>query len=374
MGVEMDKRTTPVYRQYGDLTGIKTADFHGWKLPLHFSQGITAEHAAVRTGAGLFDVSHMGEIFIEGEQAEGYLDQLITGSVLAMKSGEVKYTFLCYPDGSVVDDIIVYKCSDTRFLLVVNAGSREKDFSWITRDNPVAQSQSTLPVIKDQSDAWAQLALQGPKAEQLLAELIPQVRDIGYFTFRDDLYYDEIPLLVSRTGYTGEDGFEIYLNAEDGGTLWDLLVQSGAQPCGLGARDTLRLEAKFPLYGHEISETITPLEANLSVFTDLEKSYFIGKEALVRQKEQGIPRTLRGIEMIEPGVPREGCRVFSGEKLLGTVTSGTKSPTLNKFIALVLIERGSGLKIGDELEIEIHRKRKRARLVKTPFYKNTGRS
>ncbi len=374
MGVEMDRKTTPVYRNYCDLAGIKTADFHGWELPLHFSQGISAEHTAVRTAAGLFDVSHMGEIFIEGEQAEWYLDQLITGSVLSMKSGEVKYTFLCYPDGNVADDIIVYKCSDTRFLLVVNAGNREKDYSWITRDNPVAQSQSSLPVIKDQSDAWAQLALQGPKSEQLLTELIPEVRDIGYFTFRDDLFYDEIPLLVSRTGYTGEDGFEIYLNAEDGGTFWDLLVQAGAQPCGLGARDTLRLEAKFPLYGHEISESITPLEANLSVFTDLEKSYFIGKEALARQKEQGIPRTLRGIEMIEPGVPREGCRVFSGENQLGTVTSGTKSPTLNKFIALVLIERGSGLKIGDELEIEIHRKRKRARLVKTPFYKKTGRS
>ncbi len=372
--IVMDRKRTPLFQVYRDVQGVRIADFHGWDLPIHFSEGIMAEHRAVRSSAGIFDVSHMGEILIEGEHAEKFLNQIVTGSVTAMGAGDVKYTFLCYPRGTVVDDLLVYKISDTQYLLIVNAGNIEKDYDWITRENPIVQGGSAVPIIRNQSDAWAQLALQGPKAEEVLSKFMPEVRDLEFFTFRDDLEYEEIPLLISRTGYTGEDGFEIYLNAEDAPVIWNLLVGEGVMPCGLGSRDTLRLEAKLPLYGHEISDDVTPLEANLSVFVEFEKSYFVGKEALLRQKEQGIPRSLRGIEMIEPGVPREGCEVFSGIRRIGSVTSGTKSPTLGKFIALALVERGSGLKIGDEVELEIHGKRKRGRLVKTPFYKNTGRS
>lgn len=371
-------KRTPLFKLYGSLEGVKLADFHGWELPIHFASGIQAEHRSVRTSAGLFDVSHMGEILIEGPDAEGYLDQLVTSSVHSMKNGQARYTLMCYPNGTVVDDLLIFRISEMQFLLVVNASNIAKDFSWITQDNPLAQGDSSIPVVKNQSDAWALLALQGPKAEALLESLVPGAGDLKGFTFRDDFTLDGMPLLISRTGYTGEDGFEIYLNAEDAPQLWSILTDRYSadelMPCGLGARDTLRLEAKLPLYGHELSSEITPLEANLSVFVDFEKSYFVGKEALAKQQEQGIPRTLRGIMMIDPGVPREGYRVFSGTQDIGYVTSGAKSPTLNEFIALVLMPRGSGLKFGDEVTVAIHGKQKRARLVRTPFYKNTGRS
>ncbi len=371
-------KRTPLHTVYGSLAGVKLADFHGWELPIHFASGIQAEHRSVRTSAGLFDVSHMGEILIEGPDAQGYLDQLVTSSVGSMKIGQARYTFMCYPNGTVVDDLLIFRMSELQYLLVVNAANISKDYAWITQDNPLAQGDSPIPEVKNQSDAWALLALQGPQAERMLETLIPGVRELAPFTFRDDFSLDEMPLLISRTGYTGEDGFEIYLNAEDAPLLWRVLTERFSPdeltPCGLGARDTLRLEAKLPLYGHEISHEITPLEANLSVFVDFEKPYFIGKEALSKQQEQGIPRTLRGIKMIDPGVPREGYRIYSDNRDIGYVTSGAKSPTLNEFIALVLMVRGSGLKIGDEVTLEIHGKQKRARLVKTPFFKNTGRS
>ncbi len=371
----MELKHTPLFEIYRDTAGVQLAEFHGWELPIHFASGIIPEHHGVRTSAGLFDVSHMGEILVDGEQAEGYLQQLLTTSVTAIKSGEICYTLMCYQNGGVVDDLMVYKISDTRYLLVVNAGNIDKDVDWIMRDNPIAQSGAPMPDIRNQSDAWAQLALQGPKSEELLAQLVPEVRDIPFFTFRDDLLLQDMPLLISRSGYTGEDGFEIYLNAEDAPDMWRLLAElPGVQPCGLGARDTLRLEAKLPLYGHEISESITPLEANLGTFVDLDKHYFVGREALVKQ-QQGIPRSLRGVEMIDSGFPRDGYRVVLDGRDIGYVTSGTKSPTLGSFIALVLIDRGTGLKFGDELHIDIRGKLKAARLVRTPFYKKqTGRN
>jgi len=374
----MSNKRTPLHQSYRDMPGVKIVDFHGWDLPIHFSEGIIAEHQSVRNAAGLFDVSHMGEFIIEGDDAEAYVDQLVTNSISTMESGEVKYTFLCYPNGTVVDDLIVYKFSPTQFMLVVNAGNVEKDFSWVEKENPIAQSRDTLPAVKNQSDAWALLALQGPKAESVITSILPEAGDIDFFRFRDDLFLDDIPLLVSRTGYTGEDGFEVFLNADDAPEIWKRLLEAGEgeglKPCGLGARDTLRLEAKLPLYGQEISDSITPLEANLGVFVDFEKPYFVGREALLKQKEQGIPRSLRGLEMIDAGVPRQGYAVYSGEEQVGVITSGTKSPTLKKFIALALIKRGIGLKVGNEVEIDIHGKRKKARLVKTPFYKKSGRS
>ncbi len=370
----MSNKRTPLYPVYEAYPGVKIADFHGWDLPIQFADGIIAEHQAVRTAAGLFDVSHMGEFLIQGAQAESFIDQLVTNNIVSMKPGTVRYTLMCYPDGGVVDDLIVYRISEIQFLLVVNAGNRKKDFTWITRENPLAQGETPLPEIRDQSDQWALLALQGPQAQEMLTQLVPEAADISFFQFRDDLAYGDAPLLISRTGYTGEDGFELYMNSEDAPELWSRLISLGVMPCGLGARDTLRLEAKLPLYGHELSDSVTPLEANLAVFADLEKPYFVGKEALVHQKETGIPRSLRGLEMIDSGVPREGYEVYHQGACIGHITSGTKSPTLQKFIALALIERGRGLKIGDEIEVLIRSKRKKARLVKTPFYKKTGRS
>jgi len=366
--------TAPAYSRYAD---IKLVDFHGWELPLHYGPGTIAEHTAVRTGAGLFDVSHMGEIEITGDSSEIFIQQLITNNIEHIGDGQVLYTLMCYPSGGVVDDLIVYKFTKTHFLLIVNASNREKDFAWISRKNPVLQRLETPPTVTDVSESWAQFAVQGPKSEQFVSSLLPEARDIRFFHFRDDLSLLGAPLLISRTGYTGEDGFEIYVHTDDALSLWDHLLLKGSDygiiPCGLGARDSLRLEAKLPLYGHEITDTITPLEANLHHFVDMDKDFFVGRDSLQKQIAEGIPRTLRGIRMIDRGVPREGYAVYDGSRQTGYVTSGIKSPTLQSFIALVLMKRGSGLKIGDTVSVEIHQSMKRAELVKTPFYKKTGR-
>jgi len=366
--------TAPTYSQYAD---IKLVDFQGWELPLHYGPGTIAEHTAVRTGAGLFDVSHMGEIEIAGDGSESFVQQLITNNIEHISDGQVLYTLMCNPSGGVIDDLIVYKYAKTHFLLIVNASNREKDFAWISKENPVIQSLDSPPAVTDVSENWAQFAVQGPKSEQFISSLIPEARDIRFFHFRDDSALLDVPLLISRTGYTGEDGFEIYVRAGDALSIWNHLIEQGRDfgimPCGLGARDSLRLEAKLPLYGHELSDSITPLEANLHHFVDMDKDFFVGRDSLQKQIDEGIPRTLRGIRMIDRGVPREGYAVYDGRTQTGFVTSGIKSPTLQSFIALVLMKRGSGLKIGDTVSVEIHHSMKRAELVKTPFYKKTGR-
>jgi aminomethyltransferase len=314
----------------------------------------------------------MGECLVEGKGASEYLDYLCTNAISSLEPNKVMYTMMCYPNGTVVDDLLVYRLDSSRYMLVLNAANTEKDLAWIMEQNPHAEQ---CPAVTDISEKTALLALQGPLSERILAGLFPGCTDIGPFSFDDHCRVGTVDALVSRTGYTGEDGFELYCDASEAAVLWHLLLDRGKEyglsPCGLGARDTLRIEARLPLYGHEISDSITPLEANLGMFVHLEKTGFCGKEALERQKLQGIPRTLRGVEMVQKSVPRAGCPVFLGEREIGYVTSGTKSPTLDIFCAYVLIERGTGLGFGDEVEIEIHGQRKRARLVKTPFYKRT---
>lgn len=368
-------KRTPLYDLYSQYEGVKLIDFGGWELPVNFSAGILAEHETVRTKVGLFDVSHMGECLVSGENATEYLDYLCTNAIHTMSSGQVMYTMMCYPNGTVVDDLLIYCRDRTSYLVVMNASNIEKDLAWIQELNPKA---SEKPMVSDLSNKTVQLALQGPLACKVLQKLVPDCDTIQSFTYRSPCAVGEVMALVSRTGYTGEDGFELYCASKDGPQLWDMLLSAGKDegilPCGLGCRDTLRMESKLPLYGHEISDTITPLEANLGIFVHLEKEDFCGKDALSLQKEQGIPRTLRGVEMVDKAVPRAECKVFLGEKEIGFVTSGTKSPTLQKFCAYVMIERNSGLKIGDELEIEIHGNRKRAKLVKTPFYKHGKRN
>ncbi|MGM0432176.1 MAG: glycine cleavage system aminomethyltransferase GcvT [Spirochaetota bacterium] len=372
-------KRTPLFPAYENYAGVKLTDFGGWELPLHFSGGIIAEHMAVRTQAGLFDVSHMGEVTVEGPQAARLVRFLVTNDTDKMQSGEVLYSPMCYPDGGVIDDVIIYKRGEERFLLVVNAANRQKDYDWISRENPwmVEHGGSGDVTVRNRSDDYVQIALQGPKAEEILARLWPECSELEFFRFVEDVPVGESRALISQTGYTGEKGFELYVESEKGPQLWQLLIETGKDaglvPCGLGARDTLRLEAKLPLYGHEIAEDITPLEANLSVFVSLDTADFCGKQALVHQKEHGIPRSLRGIVMEDKGVPRSGYRVFSGAEDVGHVTSGAKSPMLDAFIGLVLIKRGIGLKIGDTVEVDIHGKKKQAKLVKTPFYKRTGR-
>jgi aminomethyltransferase len=371
-------KRTPLFDVYESYDGVKLTDFGGWELPLHFSEGIIAEHMAVRERAGVFDVSHMGEISVIGPDASSLLQYLVTNNVSRMNSSDVIYSPMCYPDGTVVDDVIIYKRAEDSFLIVVNAANTQKDMQWISGDNPWMHNhgKDADVMVEHVSDAYVQIALQGPEAEHILSRVYPGCSCISFFTFADHVSVGGYEALVSRTGYTGESGFEIYTAASDGPKVWELLLREGRDtgllPCGLGARDTLRLEAKLPLYGHEISEEITPLEANLSVFVDFESGDFCGRDALLFQKENGIPRSLRGIIMEDRGVARNGYRVFSKEDDIGYVTSGAKSPMLEEFIALVLVKRGIGLKIGDPVDIEVRGKRKRARLVKTPFYKQTG--
>ncbi len=371
----MLKRTV-LYDVYKNYDGVKLIDFGGWELPVNFGKGIIGEHMAVRENAGLFDVSHMGEITVEGDKSEEFINYLVTNDVSAMHDNQCMYSPMCYPDGGVVDDLLVYRYSTVKYLLVVNASNVDKDFSWISKENEWIKKASEKPVLENISGRMSQIAFQGPKAESYMKELVsPEVADIEFFHFRDDLTINGKKAIISRTGYTGEDGFEIYIANEDAADIWNYLLNStkdrGVMPCGLGARDTLRFESKLPLYGHELTKDISPLEANLSYFVRLDKKDFCGKAALAAQKEHGIPRTLRGCEMVDKGVPRAGYTVHLNGKEIGFVTSGTKSPILNKFLGLVLITRGTGLKIGDEIEVNINGKLKKAKLVKTPFYKNT---
>lgn len=370
-------KTTPLHSVYKEYTGVKLIDFGGWELPVNFEKGIIGEHLAVRKNAGLFDVSHMGEILIEGPSSEKFVDWLVTNDVKSMEDFQCLYSPMCYPHGGVVDDLMIYRYSSEKYLLVVNAANTDKDFDWISKENDYIQAAGSAPSVKNVSARWAQIALQGPKANDYLREIAGDVVDqIKFFRFQDGVKIGEHECMVSRTGYTGEDGFEIYCESSAAADVWNTILQHtrdrGVLPCGLGARDTLRFEAKLPLYGHELTEDITPLEANLSVFVKLEGDDFCGKAALEKQQQAGVPRSLRGCEMIDRGVPREHYKVYSTEGAeIGYVTSGAKSIMLDKFCALVLIKRGIGLKIGNEIEIEMNKKRKRAKLVKTPFYKRS---
>ncbi len=370
-------KRTPLYEVYKEYDGAKLIDFGGWELPVNFKDGIIAEHMAVRENAGLFDVSHMGEITVEGPKSTEFIDWLVTNNVRSMDDYQCLYSPMCYPHGGTVDDLMIYKYHNERYLLVVNAANTDKDFAWISEENDWIKNAEEAPTVTNVSGSWGQIALQGPKANGYLKEMLGEVVDeIKFFRFKDGLEIAGHSCLVSRTGYTGEDGFEIYINSAAAADVWNAVLDHtkdrGVLPCGLGARDTLRFESKLPLYGHELTDEITPLEANLSVFVNLEGEEFCGKEALVKQKEEGVPRSLRGCEMVDRGVPRAGYKVFSpdGDEL-GYVTSGSKSPMLDTFCGLVLVKRGIGLKIGHEIEIEMNKKRKKAVLVKTPFYKST---
>lgn len=366
--------TTPIYKAYKDYEGIKLIDFGGWDLPVNFKTGIIAEHNTVRTSAGMFDVSHMGECLVEGPGARAFLDSLVTNDVSTQPVGRALYAIMCYENGTCVDDLILYCLKDDLFFVVMNASNVEKDLAWIMAHKPTDDEKNSVKVT-DLSAKTAQIAVQGPTAVDYVSKLIPNARELGFFglDFTSEILGKKC--IVGRTGYTGEDGFEIYCAAEDGPELWNTFYEMGVLPCGLGARDTLRLEAKLPLYGHEISDCITPLEANLGTFVKLDKNAdFIGKAALIKQQEEGIPRSLRGFEMVDGGVARNSYPVLVDGREVGYVTSGCKSPTLDKFVGYALMERKTGLKFGDTIEILIHGKPKKAVLVKTPFYKHSKKS
>lgn len=360
-------KRTPLFDVYKEYGG-KTIDFGGWELPVQFSS-IKEEHEAVRTKAGLFDVSHMGEVEVKGPGSLAYLQKMMTNDVSKLKNGGAQYTAMCYENGGTVDDLLVYKIEEDHYLLVVNASNIEKDYEWM-KDHLEGDVE-----IKNLSEDMAQLALQGPAAEDVLQKLANEhdLSQIGFFKFSEEVDLNGKKALVSRTGYTGEDGFEVYCKSEDAVSLWKDILETGKSagvvPCGLGARDTLRFEANLALYGQELSPEISPLEAGIGFAVKLNKEEdFIGKEALKQQKENGVPRKLVGIEMIDRGIPRHGYPVYKGDVKIGEVTTGTQSPTLKKNIGLALIDTKE-TEIGNEVEVEIRGKRLKAAVSATPFYK-----
>ncbi|WP_342543494.1 glycine cleavage system aminomethyltransferase GcvT [Paenisporosarcina sp. FSL H8-0542] len=359
-------KRTPLFDSYKAYGG-KTIDFGGWELPVQFSS-IKEEHEAVRTKAGLFDVSHMGEIIVRGEDSLVYLQKLLTNDVSKLQDGQAQYNAMCYEDGGTVDDLLVYKIAQNDYLLVVNASNIEKDFEWMKKF--LIGDTVALNV----SDSYGQLALQGPLAEKVLQRLTKEdLSEIGFFKFKTNVKLGEYDALVSRTGYTGEDGFEIYGEPASIVALWDLILEEGKEDgvlaCGLGARDTLRFESCLALYGQELSSEISPLEAGIGFAVKLKKEDdFIGQKALVAQKEAGIPRKLVGLEMIDKGIPRHGYTIFKDDQAIGEVTTGTQSPTLKKNIGLGLIV-SEFTELGTEVEVEIRGKRLKAVTVATPFYK-----
>lgn len=364
-------KRTPLYPYY-KANGVKLIDFGGWEMPIQFS-GILSEHEAVRSKAGLFDCSHMGEIIISGSGAEGYLNALLSNEVTVMEQNQAQYNIMCYPDGGAVDDVIVFKMNDERFIMTCNASNTEKVYSWML------EHQTESVTLENISDDLGLIALQGPHAESILKKLTAtDLTSIGYYHFKDDQVVADIPhVLVSRTGYTGEDGFELYLASGNTQEMWEKLLAAGEPfgliQCGLGARDTLRLEAGMPLYGQELSDKITPLMAGLGFAVKTNKAVdFIGKDALIEQRENGVPEKIFGFVAIDRGIPRHGYKVFTvdGEEI-GEVTSGTQSPTLKKSIGMALL-KADAVAVGSVINIEIRNKMIAAEVVKKPFYKRSN--
>lgn len=371
MEIVSELKRTPIYPEYEKL-GAKTIDFGGWDLPVQFSS-IKQEHENTRTIAGLFDVSHMGEILVTGPKSLDYLQYLTTNDVSKLVPNRAQYALMCYENGGTVDDFLIYMLDDNEYLVVVNAANTEKDYEWMVKNNHYSNDEVTITNV---SSDYAQLALQGPKAEEILQTLTDtNLNEIKFFRFEREVRINGIqqPALISRTGYTGEDGFEIYIASEEGPRLWSVLLEAGKDkgllPIGLGARDTLRFEANLPLYGQELSATITPIEASLNFAVKVNKEAdFIGKEVLKEQVEKGPTRKLVGIEMIDKGIPRHGYEVFHGDDEIGVVTSGTQSPTLQKNIGLALVNVEYAAE-GTELDVQVRKRRLRAQVIPRPFLK-----
>lgn len=354
---------TPLYDKHLEYGG-KIVPFAGYLLPVQYGSGVIAEHMAVREKCGLFDVSHMGEVIFEGPDALKNLNHIVTNDYTKMDVGRVRYGLMCYENGGCVDDLLVYKLRDDKYFVVVNAGNRVRDVEWIR-----AHLEGDVK-FTDISDTIAQLALQGPKAPEILKKLTAALPE-KYYSFLSDCEVAGIKgAIISRTGYTGSEGYEIYVDAAKGPALWDALLAAGKEegliPCGLGARDTLRLEASMPLYGHEMNETITPFEAGLGMGVKMTKPDFIGRAAL---EAAGEPRRERiGLEVTGRGIVREHQDIFVGEKKIGHTTSGTHCPYAQKALAMALVEKGS-LPLGAVAEVDVRGRRVAVKAVPMPFYK-----
>lgn len=356
-----------VLNQVHRQAGARMVEFGGWDMPVQYA-GVIAEHLAVREAAGLFDVSHMGEVEVSGPQAFAFLQFATTNDVSALVDGQVQYTALCYPSGGVVDDLTLYRFAADNYLLCVNAANIDKDFEWL--QTLLAENDFSELKLVNRSDEYAQLALQGPLSEEILALLTDtDLGAIKYYNFAEGEVAG-IPTIISRTGYTGEDGFELYCPTVDGVKLWQELMRVGEPlglvPTGLGARDTLRLEKAYALYGHEITAEILPLEARLAWITKLKKGDFVGRQVLLEAKDAGLKRKLIGLKLTEAGVPRENYPVLCEGRKVGYVTSGTMSPCLRQGIALALVEAeiADG---GQPLQIGIRKRQFATERVKPPF-------
>ncbi len=351
---------TPLYDAHL-AASARMVEFAGFDMPVKY-QGVLEEHAAVRNAVGMFDVSHMGEITLEGPRALATAQRLVTNDLSRCNDGQAQYSALCNEKGGVIDDIIVYRFSPERLFICVNASGRGKDFDWMRAHagEGVAVSQ--------RSDDWAQIAVQGPEAPELVDSLCePRVLDLAYYHFREATVAGVRGCIVARTGYTGEDGFEVFVPPSGARRLWDALLEKGVVPCGLGARDSLRLEVAYRLYGNDMDEEHTPLEAGLGWIVKLDKpGGFIGSDALVRQKQEGLKRRLAGFKLTGKGIARHGYPVLKEGRRAGEVTSGTMSPVLKEPIGLAYVPTALA-KEGSTFEVEIRGKAVPAKVAKTPF-------
>ncbi len=342
--------------------GALMQPFAGYDMPIQYSS-IIEEHNAVRTACGVFDVSHMGEAIVTGPDAERYVNHIFTNDVASINNGQILYGMMLYPDGGTVDDMLVYKMEAERFFIVINASNTDKDIAWM-KDNAEGYDVS----IEDASERYGQLAVQGPDAEAVTEEVLGlKCKELVFYTSKT-ICVDGEEIIISRTGYTGEDGFEIYASADIIRLYWDRLVNSGrCKPCGLGCRDTLRFEVGLPLYGNELSKDISPVMAGLSMFCKLDKAEFIGKEAVAEQKANGVRQKVVGIELNDHAVPRHGYSVVVNGTVIGTVTTGYQSISTHKSICMALIDAAYA-KLGTQVEVQIRKKTFAGTVVKKRFY------
>lgn len=357
----MSEKRTCLYEKHVAL-GAKMVPFGGFEMPIQYTD-IADEHNAVRQACGVFDVSHMGEVLVEGPDAERYVQHIFTNDVAGAPVGKIYYGMMLHPHGGTVDDLLVYKMAEQKFFLVINAANIDKDYAWM-----LAQKDGMDVAVINQSEQYGQLAVQGPQAEALTEKLLGlECAELAFYTFKT-IEVDGETLIVSRTGYTGEDGFEIYGSHAYIQKSWDVLVNSGeVKPCGLGCRDTLRFEVGLPLYGDELTDELSPIEAGLGMFVKVEKEEFIGKEAVAKQKAEGVSRKIVGIELAGRAIPRHGYDVEAEGKVIGTVTTGYNSISTGKSVCMALIDIAYA-KLGTPVQVRIHRKLQDGVVTKKRFY------
>ncbi len=355
-------KKTAIFDKHKTL-GAKLMPFGGFEMPVSYPDGINKECFAVRNNVGIFDVSHMGEFFVSGENAENFLQQLLTNDISKLKFGDAQYTAMCFEDGGIVDDLILFK-RKTGFLLIVNASNIEKDFQWL--DSQIIDNV----ILENRSDQYSLIAIQGPKSRELIESILKEKQHQKFYTFIEAEYSGE-PVIISRTGYTGELGFEILGSHKAIVDLWNNSIDAGATPCGLAARDILRMEMKYCLYGNDMDEKTTPLEAGLGWITSFKKGGFTGMESIIDRKENGRNKKLIAFEMCERGIPRKDYEIFLDNEIVGRVTSGTQSPTLGAGIGLGYMS-GENTNPGQEIAIAIRNNKAKAIIIQPPFIKETS--